>query len=1090
MQTSQKISKLQHIHTIFYKHKFIGIGIVMAVLATTYAISWASISTDFVDNVAPVTVVGPNATDVLVMDLTIPDAWNGGAFSSDILLQSGSSAFWQGQTLNNIPDAGVGNIGGVGFVNVAPPGFQGGGTEAVIIDLDGDKNYTSAADVAIDCDGTATNGADVPASCAVHNAGDTLIPMGVNRLDMDNNGTRDGQPLCTDNLITPVELAVDDDGDCSNGAGGVVLLGTTPASAVITITNAVPANNAWAYADEDGDGWLDNGEDLFIESFANSKTYSAGPDTDVYSIGGLAAGANLRTFDALDCDGAGGPGTQPCKFTGTAPIDAADSIVVDEGTAAGAAPNSIVDKQDDQLIGIGIVNNRTAVDITDISAVKIWADAGAAGFDGAGTDTLLGTMTVHSTDNQKWNIGGLTQAIPAGGQRVFITVDISAAPTDGSSVRFRIPVYNDAGGDGVVAANNDKGVFMASNNDGPTDDGILNATIQTIDAMAPVLTETTPVSTPTNDNTPDYTFNTDEDGTITYGGDCTSTTALAIAGDNTITFDTVLTDGLHNNCTVTVTDTALNSSLPLSVSAFTIDTSGPPVLAEVTPLPSPTNDSTPDYTFSTTKDGTITYGGDCSSATAAATAGNNTVTFNALAEGIHNNCTIIVTDALLNASLALNVNAFSVDTVAPAAITDLASSAQTNTSISLSWTAPGDNNNVGTATSYDLRYAQSPINAGNFAAATAAVGEPLPQVAGTTETYTITGLTDDTLYYFAIITADSAGNLSLISNLPSVSTPATPQITGAGNVNGIGAGACMGSLCIKKDSLKSIIGQSESGKAEPTILPAYFCERSQTTEVTFKDTENDPNRLFIEDLYRKCILNGRNNESFDPEGLVSRSEFLAAVLRKFDLSMSEYQNSYADVQSADWFSGYVATALNEGLINPGTNFAPQNPVKRVEALKIVILALRINDVGDFNASFIDTSSQDWFYHYVAYAQVKKLLDIKEIQAGKVGLVGRFYSFDKDLRQSDNNLDVKYLKKVLKQMGLFIGDINTYYDHELAQAVLNFQSSRGLKVSGNFDFQTRTKLLAEDLSPRTMRYFMPDKYLTRSEMAALLVMIDR
>ena len=208
------------------------------------------------------------------------------------------------------------------------------------------------------------------------------------------------------------------------------------------------------------------------------------------------------------------------------------------------------------------------------------------------------------------------------------------------------------------------------------------------------------------------------------------------------------------------------------------------------------------------------------------------------------------------------------------------------------------------------------------------------------------------------------------------------------------------------------------------------------------------------------------------------------------MSVSEYQNSYTDVQPADWFSGYVATALSEGLINPGTNFNPQNPVNRAEALKIVVLASHVNDVGEFNASFIDTSSQDWFYHYVAYAQVKRLLGIKEIQVGKVGLVGKFYSFNKDLRQSDNHPDVKNLKEALKQMGLFIGDINTYYDRELAQAVLNFQSSRKLKVSGNFDFQTRTKLLTEDLSPRTARYFMPDKNLTRSEMAALLVLIDR
>ena len=38
-----------------------------------------------------------------------------------------------------------------------------------------------------------------------------------------------------------------------------------------------------------------------------------------------------------------------------------------------------------------------------------------------------------------------------------------------------------------------------------------------------------------------------------------------------------------------------------------------PVIAEVTAVTTPTNDSTPDYTFSSSEAGTITYGGSCSS---------------------------------------------------------------------------------------------------------------------------------------------------------------------------------------------------------------------------------------------------------------------------------------------------------------------------------------------------------------------------------------------------------------------------------------------------------------------------------------------
>ena len=68
------------------------------------------------------------------------------------------------------------------------------------------------------------------------------------------------------------------------------------------------------------------------------------------------------------------------------------------------------------------------------------------------------------------------------------------------------------------------------------------------------------------------------------------------------------------------------------------------ILKEVTAVETPTTDTTPNYTFSSTKAGTITYGGSCSSSTTVAVAGNNTITLNALSDGTYSDCTITVTD--------------------------------------------------------------------------------------------------------------------------------------------------------------------------------------------------------------------------------------------------------------------------------------------------------------------------------------------------------------------------------------------------------------------------------------------------------------
>lgn len=86
-------------------------------------------------------------------------------------------------------------------------------------------------------------------------------------------------------------------------------------------------------------------------------------------------------------------------------------------------------------------------------------------------------------------------------------------------------------------------------------------------------------------------------------------------------------------------------------------------------------------------------------------------------------------------------------------------------SVRLVWTAPGDDGNVGTATTYDLRMSLSPITLANWSSATPLAGLPNPTAAGTSQNYEVRGLTRGTTYYFAIRTADDASNWSGLSNV-------------------------------------------------------------------------------------------------------------------------------------------------------------------------------------------------------------------------------------------------------------------------------------------------------------------------------------
>ena len=105
--------------------------------------------------------------------------------------------------------------------------------------------------------------------------------------------------------------------------------------------------------------------------------------------------------------------------------------------------------------------------------------------------------------------------------------------------------------------------------------------------------------------------------------------------------------------------------------------------------------------------------------------------------------------------------------------------APTNHSLTLTWTAPGDDGASGTANSYDIRYSTSPINAGNWDAATQATGEPAPAAAGTSQSLVIDNLNQNTTYYFAMKTSDEVPNTSGLSNVASGQVLADTTAPGA-----------------------------------------------------------------------------------------------------------------------------------------------------------------------------------------------------------------------------------------------------------------------------------------------------------------------
>ena len=117
------------------------------------------------------------------------------------------------------------------------------------------------------------------------------------------------------------------------------------------------------------------------------------------------------------------------------------------------------------------------------------------------------------------------------------------------------------------------------------------------------------------------------------------------------------------------------------------------------------------------------------------------------------------------------------DTIPPSQVADLEVTFAAGRSVSFGWTAPGDDGGVGQAAEYDLRFAGDPITEGTWEQATPASELPTPALAGSGETFTARGLELDTVYHFALRTADEAGNWSGLSNVAATTTASLVVLT-------------------------------------------------------------------------------------------------------------------------------------------------------------------------------------------------------------------------------------------------------------------------------------------------------------------------
>ncbi|MBI2654535.1 S8 family serine peptidase [Candidatus Woesearchaeota archaeon] len=215
------------------------------------------------------------------------------------------------------------------------------------------------------------------------------------------------------------------------------------------------------------------------------------------------------------------------------------------------------------------------------------------------------------------------------------------------------------------------------------------------------------------------------------------------------------------------------------------------------------------------------------------------------------------------------------DSIAPAAITDLTAVDKSFNSITLNWTATGEDGSSGTASAYELRYSTSSISDANWDTAVKATNLPKPKSPDSSESFKVSGLSSSTTYYFAIKAIDNVGNAGTISNIATETTTS--------------------SAVFFYDDFESDVGWTANG--------LWHLENSKYYSLSTSWTYNKGAPTYDYDT-------GTSNSGALTSPSIDLTSKSSASLR--------FQDYYETEASTDWDQRWVQVSLNNG---PFTNLA-------------------------------------------------------------------------------------------------------------------------------------------------------------------------
>ena len=159
-----------------------------------------------------------------------------------------------------------------------------------------------------------------------------------------------------------------------------------------------------------------------------------------------------------------------------------------------------------------------------------------------------------------------------------------------------------------------------------------------------------------------------------------------------------------------------------------------------------------------------------------------------------------------------------------------------------------------------------------------------------------------------------------------------------------------------------------------TCLPMVGGAAETKVLVNFIDLNNHWARPYVIPLAEEGIIKGKDAIRFDPDGQITRAEFLTLALKVANLPAELAYESWADVKPDQWFAKSAHTAKKADIVAPEMvadgNLNPDAPILREEMTAVMMRLINVmrGTTVDPTHNFNDAATfADWANDYIGKA---------------------------------------------------------------------------------------------------------------------------